>query len=88
MDRSRLSISLGVLLMVHNNSIGPTSGYCLLHINLCEHHHHFSTTKNEIKIVDLHLWTIVGSRFHPQIGHWLVKGCCEFYGSVSQKNTH
>jgi len=55
-------------------------------LTLCKHHHHFLIAENEKKIVDLHLWMVIGSRFHPQIGHWLVKGSCEFYCSVSQKN--
>jgi len=55
-------------------------------LTLCKHHHHFSIGENEKNIADLHLWMVVGSIFHPQIGHWLAEGCCEFYCSMSQKN--
>ena len=48
-------------------------------LTLCKHHHHFSIAENEKKIDDLHLWMVIGSRFHPQIGHWLAEGCCAFY---------
>ena len=62
MDRSRLSIPLvlliigptheqGVLLMLHNNFIGPTHGYYSLHINIVQTS--FSIVENEKKIVDL-----------------------------------
>jgi len=47
-------------------------------LTLCKHHHHFSIAEIEKNIVDLHLWMIVDSRFHPQIGHWLAEGCCAF----------
>ena len=33
---SRLSIPSNVLLMLHNNSIGPTHEYCSLHVNIVE----------------------------------------------------
>ena len=48
-------------------------------LTLCKHHHHFSIVENEKKIVDMHLWKVIGSRFHPQTVHWLVEGCCAFY---------
>ena len=58
--------------------------HCIL--TLCKHHHHFSITENEKKIANLHLWMVVSSKFHSQIGHWLAEECCEFYCSVYQKN--
>jgi len=82
-DRSTLSISSGVLLMVHSNSIGPTSGYCSLHINIVQTSSSFFNRKEYKMIVDLHLWMAVDSRFHAQINHWLVEGCCAFYSLVS-----
>jgi len=52
-------------------------------LTLRKHHHHFSITESEKKIVDLHLWKVSGSRFHAQIGYWLAEGCCAFYSLVS-----
>ena len=64
--------------MVHNNSIRLTHEFVHCTLTLCKHHHHFSIAEIEKNIVDLHLWMIVDSRFHPQIGHWLAEGCCAF----------
>jgi len=63
-DRSMLSIPSVVLLIVHNNSIGPTHGIAHCTLTLYKHHHHFSIVENEKKIVNLHLRMVVGSRFH------------------------
>jgi len=74
--------------MVHKNYIEPTHGYAHCTLTLCKHHHHhFSIAENEKKIVNLHLWMVVGNRFHSLIGHWLVKECCILLLSVTKEHS-
>ena len=44
-------------------------------LTMCKYHYHFLIAENEKKIVDLHLWMTVDSKFHVQIGHWLAEKC-------------